>query len=73
MSRVAIRYSKALFQLAREKNLVTEVQDDLEVIKKTCLENPEFYDMLNNPLIEEYIKAKILKDMCREKNIHVLE
>jgi F-type H+-transporting ATPase subunit delta len=71
LSRVAIRYSKALFQLAREKNLVTVVQDDLEVIKKTCLANPEFHDMLINPLIEEYIKAKILKGIFADQ-VHQL-
>jgi F-type H+-transporting ATPase subunit delta len=63
LSRVAIRYSKALFELARDKNLVTEVQSDLAFIQETCLANPDFHDLLNNPLIEEYIKANVLKEM----------
>ena len=71
MSRVAIRYSKALFQLAREENLVTQVQSDLEMIKETCSANVEFQNMLDNPLIEESAKAKVLKDLF-EENVHQL-
>jgi len=67
LSRVAIRYSKALFQLARDENLVMEVKSDLKVIKETCISNPEFQEMLNNPLVEEYVKAKILKNMFADK------
>jgi F-type H+-transporting ATPase subunit delta len=71
LSRVAIRYSKALFQLAREENLVGEVQSDLKLIKEICTENADFQNMLINPLIEEYSKAKVLKDLF-EKNINPL-
>ncbi len=67
MSRVAIRYSKALFQLAREENLVMEVQSDLEVIKETCISDPEFHEMLNSPIIEEYAKANVLKNLFADK------
>jgi len=66
LSRVAIRYSKALFQLAREENLVDEVQADLEMIKESFSGNVEFQTMLINPLIEESAKAKVLKDLFWE-------
>ena len=63
MSRVALRYSKALFELALEQNLIEEVRDDLELIQDVCAKNPEFQQTLNNPLIEEKVKSKILKEL----------
>lgn len=60
MSRVAIRYSKALFELALEQNFMEDVRDDLVRIKDVCQTNPEFQQTLNNPLIDEKIKSTIL-------------
>jgi F-type H+-transporting ATPase subunit delta len=67
LSRVAIRYSKALFELALEKNLIEDVRTDLEMIQKVCAENPEFQQTLNNPLIEEKIKSNILRELFETK------
>jgi F-type H+-transporting ATPase subunit delta len=67
LSRVAIRYSKALFDLALEKNMVNEVRSDLEMIYKVCLDNPDFKQLLNNPLIEESTKSVVLKDLFEAK------
>jgi F-type H+-transporting ATPase subunit delta len=63
LSRVAIRYSKALFDLALEKNMIDQVQTDLEMIQKVCADNPEFNQLLNNPLIEEKTKASVLREL----------
>ncbi len=67
MSRVAIRYSKALFDLAHEKNLIEAVQADLVMIKEVCLGNADFQNALANPVIEEYVKAKLLKELFEDK------
>jgi len=71
LSRVAIRYSKALFDLALEKNMVNEVRSDLEMIYKVCTDNPDFKQLLNNPLIEEKIKSNVLKELF-EENVNPL-
>jgi F-type H+-transporting ATPase subunit delta len=67
LSRVAIRYSKALFDLALEKNMINEVRSDLEMIYKICTENPDFKQMLDNPLIEENSKSAILENLFKDK------
>ena len=67
MSRVAIRYSKALFELALEQELIEDVRSDLEMIQDVCAENPEFQQTLNNPLIEEKVKSKVLKEIFETK------
>ena len=71
MSRVAIRYSKALFELAVEQKLVEIIQNDLVMIDKVCTENTDFDAVLTNPLIEETIKTKILRELF-EKDINRL-
>ena len=63
MSRVSIRYSKALFESALEEKLIEEVRSDLEMIKIVCIGNPEIQDALINPLIEEYLKANLLREI----------
>jgi F-type H+-transporting ATPase subunit delta len=69
VSRVAIRYSKALFELAEEEKLVERVQEDLVSIDRLCRENAGFDAMLVNPLIDEPAKAKILSELF-EHNVH---
>jgi F-type H+-transporting ATPase subunit delta len=71
LSRVAIRYSKALFELALGQNLIEDIRTDLEMIQEVCTTNPEFQQTLNNPLIEEKVKSKVLKELF-EKNVNPL-
>lgn len=71
MSRVALRYSKALFQLSLEQGLIEDVRVDLEMIQEVCTTNPAFQQTLNNPLIEEKVKSKVLKELF-ENNVNQL-
>jgi F-type H+-transporting ATPase subunit delta len=71
LSRIANRYSKALFELALENNIVEEVRSDLEMIHKVCSDNPDFAQLLNNPLIEEKTRSAIFKELF-EVNVNPL-
>jgi F-type H+-transporting ATPase subunit delta len=66
LSRVAIRYSKALFELALEQDSLEQLQSDLKMIKGVCSEHPEFQDALTNPLIAEGVKARLLEELFSE-------
>jgi F-type H+-transporting ATPase subunit delta len=67
VSRIAIRYSKALFDLALEEKLIDEIHSDLEQIKEVCVSNPEFQHALINPLIDDNLKATLLKEIFENK------
>ena len=67
MSRVAVRYSKALFDLTVEQNQIEMVQNDLGMIRDVCSENPDINAALNNPLIDEFIKARLLKELFQDQ------
>ena len=61
MSRVAIRYSKALYELALEKGILEEIENDLILIKEQINQNDEFQKYLINPLIQTKSKTKLLQ------------
>lgn len=67
MSRVAIRYSKALFGLALEQNALQDTRTDLGLINDVCIANPDFQNTLVNPLIEERVKARLLESLFKDQ------
>ncbi len=66
MSRVAIRYSKALFELALEKGQLPEIEQDLLLIKEQINQNDEFQKFLINPLIQNKLKTELLKKTFKD-------
>ncbi|MFW5656009.1 MAG: F0F1 ATP synthase subunit delta [Bacteroidota bacterium] len=59
-SHIAIRYAKALFELAKEKNILDRVYKDILLVKNTLSENAGLKNILKNPVIPESGKQKIL-------------
>jgi F-type H+-transporting ATPase subunit delta len=66
LSRVAIRYSKALFELAHEKGQLPEIEQDLLLIKDQINQNEEFQNFLINPLIQNKSKTELLKKTFKD-------
>ncbi len=63
MSRVAIRYSKALFDTALQKNKLDVVLSDLRNIESLAKQDKQFYQLLQNPLIQANRKLKIITEL----------
>jgi len=59
--RLAIRYAKSLIDQAVEKDQLTEVYDDMQFLKNTCENNPDFIALLDSPIIEAHKKNKIIE------------
>ncbi len=45
-SAIAVRYAKALFSLAKEKNVLEEVKNDMSQILSVCENDPLFNSFL---------------------------
>ncbi|MBK0380422.1 ATP synthase F1 subunit delta [Mucilaginibacter segetis] len=60
---VALRYAKALIDLAQEQNTVEEVKNDMELFLKTLKASPELTAVLANPIISHSKKVHILGDI----------
>lgn len=69
--KLANRYARALFDLAKEKNLVEAIKDDAVLIFNVCKENRDFVLLLQSPVIKDSKKIAIVKDIF-EKNLHQL-
>lgn len=63
ISSINVRYAKALFSLAKEKNLVEEVRKDLELISESAKGVPEFYWVIDNPVIKPSEKTEIFRQL----------
>ncbi len=77
MSRVAKRYTKAIFELAQEQKIIDVIEKDFVELGKLIGKSPEFADFLSNPLISEAKKISLLKEILngkiQELTLHFLE
>ena len=67
MSRIANRYSKALFQLALAQNNIDEIYRDLQFIANLISKSEELETMLSNPLIPSRIKGDMFMKIFKDK------
>lgn len=61
-SKISVRYSKALFETAVEKNILDKVNQDMLFISEIC-KLPEMKDLLSSPIIFPSKKIEILHKM----------
>ena len=63
---ISVRYSKALFQSALEKNILDRVNQDMALISEICT-LPETRDFLQNPVIRPSKKQEIFHNIFGNK------
>ncbi len=66
-TRAALRYAKATLNLAKEKNLADEVNNDMLLITKTIAENNDLLALLKSPIIKALTKKSALKGIFQDK------
>lgn len=64
-SKISVRYSRALFQLATEKNLLDKVNNDMIFISEICKMN-EVKEVLESPIIKPSKKTAIFQSILKE-------
>jgi F-type H+-transporting ATPase subunit delta len=67
LSRVAKRYAKALFGLAKDQGKLDKVETDFNELDKLIDKSSEFGAFLLNPLISGSDKSMMLKDLFKGK------
>ncbi|MGY0407082.1 MAG: ATP synthase F1 subunit delta [Polaribacter sp.] len=65
--RAALRYAKAILNLAKDTNSETVVNNDMLLIATTIEENSEFEVMLNSPIINIFDKIEVLNALFTGK------
>lgn len=60
---VAKRYAKALFEVAKEKGLISEVEEELKSVASVIKGNADLQKFLNHPSIGTSVKKDLLKQI----------
>jgi len=66
-SQIAIRYAKALFFLAKEKNKLDSIKKDILLINETLNSSTELEKILEHPVIKPSQKIKVLKSIFKDE------
>lgn len=66
-SAITVRYAKAFFSLAKEKNRLTELKKDVELVSTVCHESVDFTLLLENPVVKQSKKEEIATLIFSEK------
>ena len=67
-TRAAIRYAKAILDLANSKSVASEVSQDMILIAKTIKENQELAAFIENPTLKNEIKYNALLEVFASAN-----
>ena len=66
-ARPALRYARAILNLAKESGLETEVNADMQFINATISESHDLQTMLKSPVIKAADKKKVLDAIFKDK------
>ncbi|WP_062052053.1 F0F1 ATP synthase subunit delta [Bacillus sp. JCM 19034] len=73
---VANRYADAIFKVASEKNIINEINQELQVVKQVIESTPEFIQYVNHPKVNKEQKQAFIKETfgqaLSESNISLL-
>ena len=67
-TRAAIRYAKAVLELAKDQNTVESVKNDMALIANTVEKSKDLSEMLQSPVVRSEIKKVTLLKIFKESN-----
>lgn len=67
-TRAAIRYAKAILDLAKDQNSAAAVNDDMKLIVNAIADNKELKSLLNSPVVKAEQKTAVLKEVFANTN-----
>ena len=66
-SAITVRYAKAFFALAKEKDLLGNLKADVELILSVCDNSADFIRLLESPTVKSSKKAELINLIFAEK------
>ncbi|PCJ64130.1 MAG: F0F1 ATP synthase subunit delta [Bacteroidetes bacterium] len=64
-SRIAIRYSKSLLDLAKEGGQIEEVKNDMDVVLAICADSKDLSNLLKSPIVKAEDKKAVLSKVFK--------
>jgi F-type H+-transporting ATPase subunit delta len=75
-SKISVRYAKALFSSAVERNLLDDIKKDIDFLLHLLQTQPRFKELLSSPVVKAKGKGeflnKIFKDQCQQLTMDFL-
>ena len=66
-SLITVRYVKALYQLAADLKQQDKVKEDVEILLTCLQESPEFFTLIDTPLIKISKKIRLIDELFSKK------
>ena len=70
-SAINVRYAKALFLTAKEKNRIANLKSDIELVLNVCNNSADFILLLESPVIKMSKKSELISSIFKEKVDHL--
>tara|TARA_B100001287_G_scaffold260208_1_gene248069 strand:- start:234 stop:764 length:531 start_codon:yes stop_codon:yes gene_type:complete len=67
-SRAAIRYAKAIYEIADEENFIKEIFNDMIRVNKLNRDSSDFKNLLSNSIIDNFDKKKAILSLLEKNN-----
>ena len=65
VGQIAVRYAKALFLSAKEKNVLDQVREDMETLLDAAAGIPDIMRLLGSPIIDTAKKTEVLTEIFK--------
>lgn len=66
-SAITVRYAKAFFTLAKEKNNLDTLKTDIELVHDVCKDSNDFILLLESPIVKTSKKAELISSIFKNK------
>ena len=66
-STIRVRYAKAFFQAAKEKNQLEQLKTDIEKVFEVCNNSADFILLLNSPVVKTSKKVSLIKQIFKNE------
>ncbi|MEN8117383.1 MAG: ATP synthase F1 subunit delta [Bacteroidota bacterium] len=64
-SAITVRYAKAFFSTAKEKNLLNKLKADIELVFNVCNTSADFILLLESPIVKTSKKSELIKSVFK--------
>lgn len=66
-SAITVRYAKALFSLAKERNQLGTLKEDMDLVSNVCSQSKDFNLLLKSPVVKTSKKVHIIRLIFQKK------
>jgi F-type H+-transporting ATPase subunit delta len=66
-SAINVRYAKAFFSVAKEKNQLNTLKRDIELVLELCSASADFIHLLESPIVNTSKKSVIIQSIVQDK------